>query len=139
MWGLHRMCHALNPGKQPCGETIYPLTSGFTKLEVFEDPCGANTKTAACTTVRNIFQLTSGIPTIKNIFETYAEPMRKVPYTQLCTRVCSNPQSTNLLLHKVGTVGKPMRHLQGKCLILKYGKQQHVGGTNPLSRNIRSH
>lgn len=106
---------------------IYPLTLGFTKLEVLEDPCGANTETALCTTVWNIFQLASGIPTVKTIFETYAEPMRKVPHTQLCTRVCSNPQPTNLLVHKVGPVWKPMRHLQGKRLALKYGKQQHFG------------
>ena len=44
MWGLEGKCHTLNPVKQHCGETIFPLTSCFTKEEVLANLWGLRRK-----------------------------------------------------------------------------------------------
>lgn len=73
-----RNCHELNPVKQQCSETIFQLTSAFSKFlktHVFENPCGAYMESDIYSTLWNTvwkpsFNLYSTLFYILTLFQT---------------------------------------------------------------------
>ena len=100
MRGLGRKLHILKSFKLHFAETMFQLTSGFTKLEVFENPCGAYADSAIYSTQKKqygetIFELISCFT--ESCLQTNTGLMQTVPYTLLCqTTLLENDTSTNL-------------------------------------------